>query len=249
MKGVGMGRLFQIAIAGLALQASFGPDRRQGLGVATMLLPAAGLWRSLEDRRRFLLRHLENFNTNPAMTGPLMGAVVRFEELAAAGDAEALARLIKLKRGLEGPFAAAGDRLLWVGMRSCAAVLGGIVGWMVGGAWAAFCFLVLYNLAHLGIRIGGVFWGYRHAEQVHELLRSRFLRVLTRVTDWVLLSGGLILASMVLVSTGAPGWSTPMVLAIGWGFGSRGDVRGTPVAAGGILVGLILAYGLGSQVP
>ncbi len=129
-----MVRLFQVAIAGLAFQASFGPDRRQGLGVGTMLAPAAGLWRTLEDRRRFLLRHLENFNTNPAMAGPLMGAVVRFEELAAAGDVEALERLIKLKRGLEGPFAAAGDRLLWVGIRSGAAVVGGIVGWMAGGS-------------------------------------------------------------------------------------------------------------------
>ena len=244
-----MARLFQVAIAGLAVQASFGPDRRQGLGVGTMLAPAADLWPTLEDRRRFLLRHLENFNTNPAMAGPLMGAVVRFEELAAAGDVEALERLIKLKRGLEGPFAAAGDRLLWVGIRSCAAVVGGIVGWMAGGAWAVFCFLVLYNIVHLGIRLGGVFWGYRHAEQVHELLRSPLILGLTRVSGWVLLTGGLVLASMVLVSTGAPRWSAPLVLVIGWGIGSRGDVRGTPVAAGGILVGLILAYGLGSEGP
>jgi len=194
-----MGRLLQVAIAGLALQASFGPDRRQGLGVGSMVAPVAGLWRTLDDRRRFLLRHLENFNTNPAMAGPLMGAIIRLEERAAAGDVQALERVIKVKRSLEGPFAATGDRLLWVGMRSCAAVVVGIVGWLVGGAWAAFCFLVLYNLVHLGIRLGGVFWGYHHALQVP--------------------------------------------------IGSRGDVRGTPVAAGGILVGLILAYGSGSQGP
>ena len=64
-----------------------------------------------------------------------------------------------------------------------------------------------------------------------------------------LLAAGLVLALITLSPPGGQRWVSPLVLAIGWGMGSRGDVRGNPVAVGGILVGLILAYWPGFEGP
>ena len=116
VRRIGPGTLWRVALGGLALQAAFGPDRRQGLGMGAALAPVARFLPE-EARSRFLACHLENYNTNPAMTGPLLGALVHLEEKGAGGDERAVQRAGKLKRGVEGPFASAGDALRWGGMR------------------------------------------------------------------------------------------------------------------------------------
>ena len=89
---VSRGMLTKVGAGLLFLQAAFNPERRQGIGVAAALAPVARLWKDRRDRRAFFLRHLENFNTNPAMAGPILGAVVRLEEDAATGNAAAAER-------------------------------------------------------------------------------------------------------------------------------------------------------------
>jgi PTS system mannose-specific IID component len=244
---IGPGTLWRVALGGLALQAAFGPDRRQGLGVGAALAPVARFLPE-EARSRFLACHLENYNTNPAMTGPLLGALVRLEEKGAGGDESAVHRAGKLKRGVEGPFASAGDALLWGGMRPGAALWGALAGWMTG-AWGVVVFLVLYNVVHLGLRLGGVFWGYQRGASVDEILRSSRFRGLTVGARRLVMTGAGALALLALGPEGGPGFVGLAGLGLGVFLGVRGFAHGTLLALGGILFGLILAYGLGSQTP
>ncbi len=245
------GLLARVAAGVLCLQASFNVQRRQGLGVAAALSPAARFWSGEEERRAFYRRHLENFNTNPAMAGPILGAVVRLEERAASGDAKALARVPRLKRALEGPFAAAGDAVLWSGTRPAAGHLGSAIALLAGG-WGAVAFLILYNAAHLGLRLGGVFWGYRRGEDVHRLLVSPRFRTAVAAVPTVVLAGAGLLGAVLLGPLGGsagPALLGGATMASGWFLGRRGFTRGTLLAVGAMIIGLTAAFILRNQTP
>jgi mannose/fructose/N-acetylgalactosamine-specific phosphotransferase system component IID len=203
---------------------------------------------STEARRRFLVRHLESFNTNPALAGPLLGALARLEEQGVQGDARAAARAQRLKGALEGPFAAQGDALLWAGSRPAAALLGGLLTWGVGIGWGPVFFLLAYNSVHLGFRVGGVFWGYRQGEAVHRLLRSPRLRWGIRAAQAATWSASLLLGAAVLSgSETGPGLLLVLGAGVGLVLGRRGFARGTLLAWGAMIAGLILALGFGIQ--
>jgi mannose/fructose/N-acetylgalactosamine-specific phosphotransferase system component IID len=237
------GLVARVAWGGLFLQAAYNPERRQALGVASALAPAAVLWPEPEARRRFLLRHLAMFNTNPAMAGPILGGVLRLEERAAAGDSVALDRVARLKKGLEGPFAAAGDALVWGGARPVAG-LGGSAIALLAGVWGAVFLLLVYNAVHLGLRVGGVFWGYRRGDDVHLLVRGRWFRRALSAAPWLVLIGGAA-AGIVALGPGAtrsgPALLGGIALLAGYAAGRRRVSRGTLVAIGAIIVGLVAA--------
>ena len=205
-------RLSLTALLGLFLQAAFNPDRRQGIGFGAALAPWARLHGDDAERRAFLERHVKAFNTNPAMAAPILGAVARLETRAAAGDAVAAKRVLQLKQGTEGPFAAAGDRLVWNGVRPLAGYLGLAAVFWAGG-WGVVLFLALYNLVHLGLRLGGVFWGFARGEQVHMLLRGRWLRRAQAVLPWLVLAAA-VLAAASAWSPGTAGGPAVLALAL-----------------------------------
>jgi len=232
----------------LVLQASYHTGRRQALGIAAAMASVGGVWRTSEDRRAFLLRHLEPMNTNPAMAGPLLGAMARLEERGASGDVEAVSRIGHLRRVLEGPLAATGDALFWAGLRPLAGLAGSAVAWQCG-ALGPIVFLVLYNAVHLPVRLGGVFWGYAKAEQVHELMRARWVKLLRYAVRW-----GIPLLGLCLVALGAsvqalPRWTVAPAAMAGVVLGSRNLVRGGLLAGGAIMVGLILSAVFANRLP
>lgn len=240
--------LARIAFWNLFLQASYHTGRRQSLGIAAAMASIRGLWPKPEDRRAFLLRHLEPMNTNPALAGPLLGAMARLEERAATGDAEAVSRTTHLRRVLEGPLAATGDALFWAGLRPLAGLAGSIIAWQ-SGAWGPIVFMALYNAVHLPVRLGGVFWGYAKAERIHELMRARWVKGLRFAVRW-----GVPLLGLCLVALGAsvaalPRWTVAPAAVAGVFLGSRSLVRGGLLAGGAIMVGLILSALFATNVP
>ena len=246
MRAVSPGTLFRVALQTLCLQAAFSNERRQGLGVAGALSPLARVWPESGDRSRFLLRHLENFNTNPAMAGPLLGAVCRLEEQAAAGEPGAVDTILRLKRGAEAPFASAGDTLVWGGVRPGAALWGGAIA-LLFGFWGPVVFLIVYNAVHLGLRLGGVFWGYAQGERVLQLIRSTWFRRGIKGAPWVMVTGALVMIGVVLGHRGGAEGLGIGALATGVFLGHRGYAHGTTLALGGMIVGLVLALILGSS--
>lgn len=231
--------LWSVALGVLAIQAAFSTERRQGLGVAAALSPLRRLF-AAEDGGRFLRRHAESFNTNPAFAGPLLGAVARLEERAAGGDVPAGEHARKVKSALEAPFAALGDAYLWNALRPALVLWGGLLAW-TAGFWGPVLFLVLYNGVHLGIRVGGVFWGYRQADRVQELLRTPWLRRGIRVGAWAVAAGVFGLALRAWAHPGIPGLLGLAGVAGGFILGRRGFTRGALLAVGGIIVGLVFS--------
>ena len=240
--------LARVAAWNLFLQASYDTGRRQALGIAAAMASLRHLWPQADDRRAFLLRHLEPMNTNPAMAGPLLGAMARLEERAAAGDTEALARVSHLRRVLEGPLAATGDGLFWAGLRPLSSLAGSILAWQAG-ALGPVLFLVAYNTVHLGVRLGGVFWGHAKGERIHELMRARWVKLLRFAVRW-----GIPLLGLSMIALGAsidavPRWTVAPAAVAGVFLGSRSVVRGGLLAGGAIMVGLILALVFTTHVP
>jgi mannose/fructose/N-acetylgalactosamine-specific phosphotransferase system component IID len=240
--------LGRVAWGSFFLQAAFNTERRQGVGFAAAMAPLARLFPDPEARARFLRRHGDSFNTNPGLAGVVLGAAARLEERGADGDAGALDRLRRLKQGLEAPLSAAGDRLLWGGMRPASA-LWGSAAVTAFGAGGSLLFLALYNAVHLGFRIGGVYWGYHAAERAASILRSPLLALLLAAIPWFLAGGGAVFGALALGGEGGAGLLGLATAAVGLFLGRRRIARGTALAAGGIILGLIAAFLSRTPVP
>ncbi len=103
--------------------------------------------------------HMEYFNTQPYLASYILGAVVRIEEdrvsgLTADGDVSGL------KAALMAPLGALGDSFFWGALKPLAAVVT-VALLMTGYWWAPLLFLVFYNVWHVGLRAGMLFWGYQ----------------------------------------------------------------------------------------
>ncbi len=124
--GSGTVTAFTLFLRGLFLQAGWNRERMQALGFTFALLPIAR-GRPPEEQGPFIRRHLGYVNTSPALSGLLLGAVTREEERILAEKVsaeEASARTTGIKRQLEGPLAALGDRTFWGWLRPICGVVG-----------------------------------------------------------------------------------------------------------------------------
>lgn len=157
---MGPAALAKVLLGSFFIQSAWNYKRMQALGFAAALAPAIReIYGDAPSRARALERHLDFFNTHPYMVSPLLGAVVRTEELAASGRADA-ALCTEMKRKVMGPYGAIGDMFFWGALRPLASLAGAaaVLAW---GAPGVVVFLVFYNAVHLAMRIGGFVAGYR----------------------------------------------------------------------------------------
>jgi mannose/fructose/N-acetylgalactosamine-specific phosphotransferase system component IID len=132
----------------------------QSIGFAYAIEPV--LRRFYPDPAAYELRlrlHMEYFNTQPYLASYILGAVIRIEEdrvsgLTADGDVSGL------KTALMAPLGALGDSFFWGALKPLAAVVA-VALLMTGYWWAPLLFLVFYNVWHVGLRAGMLFWGYQ----------------------------------------------------------------------------------------
>jgi|GEM_PF-2149388 len=152
------------------LQAAWNYNGQQNLGLAAALRPA------LEDihgsgtpaARQALERTLKPFNTHPYLSGPLLGILIKLEALGPAGGFPP-ERIERYKKALMAAFAAVGDAFFWNAMLPAAAVLG--IFWAVQARSVGVAvFLILFNLAHLGLRVVGFWLGYGRGLALTSLL-------------------------------------------------------------------------------
>ncbi|GAB4364009.1 MAG: hypothetical protein Kow00128_05300 [Deltaproteobacteria bacterium] len=144
----------------------------QNVGFAYCMLPAlrerhAG---SPEELLRALKRHLEFFNTHPAMAGVILGASVALEDRVGAGRADPRA-VGTFKVGLMGSLGAIGDSFFWGALKPMASVAGVILS-LVHPLLGIGALLLLYNLFHLRIRYRGFAAGARGEETAVRFLRE-----------------------------------------------------------------------------
>jgi phosphotransferase system HPr (HPr) family protein len=122
-------------------------------------------------------RHIEFFNTHPILGAMVLGAGVRLEESAAAGEIDP-ARVGAFKMGWMGSLGAIGDSFFWGSLRPMASVAGAILA-LVHPLLGIAALLVLYNLTHLAIRRRCFAAGMQGEEAAIEWLKRESLNVKT----------------------------------------------------------------------
>lgn len=167
----------------LFLQVTWNFERYLNYGFAFVLMPVLKkLYPAPEERAQALSRHLEYFNTHPYMASFILGAVIRMEEekqnLPRSRQKQKEEEISALKVGMMGPIAAMGDNLFWATIRPyCGLIAITLVlshAFQVKGQYwiIPLLFLVVFNVAHLGIRLTAFVQGYRQSDQVVLLLRK-----------------------------------------------------------------------------
>ena len=178
----------KIFLSSLFIQSSFNYRGMQNLGFAFSLLPLA---RRLQgDSKRlsaFLTRHLQLFNTHPYLSGPIIGSVARMEAINAEKGNEG-AEIVSFKNALMGPYAALGDSFFWGAMKPFASIFS-IVFALQKSLLAPLVFIMLYNPAHLWVRVRGFVEGYRRGKNGIDFIRSLNLPRLTTWVRWISLAG------------------------------------------------------------
>ncbi|MBU2550932.1 MAG: PTS system mannose/fructose/sorbose family transporter subunit IID [Proteobacteria bacterium] len=189
------------------LQAAWNNRGQQNLGLASALLPALEKIhsRGISDLTDALNRALKPFNTQPYMSGPVLGALIKVEEL---GPDQGFTpeRIDRFRNVLAAAFAAVGDAFFWNALLPAAAVTA--MFWSVLNEWIGLIvFLAFYNLAPLSIRIGGVWLGYRYGTGVVTVMERLALPVQAlRVRLFV--AGALgALGAWILVNVAPADWS------------------------------------------
>jgi PTS system mannose-specific IID component len=164
----------------------------QGLGFAYATAPLAEQGDAGNHGAQALLgRHMQRFNTHPYMAAPVIGAVTRFElENRSSETAE-------LKNALMGPYAALGDSFFWSALKPFSAAVAMCLA-VQGSFLAPVLFLLLFNPAHLWVRVRGFLEGWRRGRDGIEFISRLELPGKTRWLRWasaVVLGGLAVLAS------------------------------------------------------
>ncbi len=145
--------------------------------------------------------HLEYFNTQPYFASFILGAAIRLEQDRASAR-NAAADVSGLKAALMAPLGALGDSFFWGALKPMAAVAA--VSVAIVGSWLApFLFLILFNIWHIGLRLGMLFWGYSSGgDAVALMARYRFTKMARRFKVMSLAMLGGILGTIPLWNAG-----------------------------------------------
>ncbi|GAB4228151.1 MAG: hypothetical protein OHK0028_01570 [Deltaproteobacteria bacterium] len=161
------------------LQGCWNYEGMQNVGFAYAILPALREFYAgrPEDALKAVKRHLEFFNTQPALGAAILGATVRIEERVAGGEADPRA-IGTFKVGLMGSLGAIGDSFFWGALRPMASVAGALLALLHPLAGIS-ALLLLYNVTHLGIRLRCYRAGMEGPERVVAWLKEAALNVKT----------------------------------------------------------------------
>jgi mannose/fructose/N-acetylgalactosamine-specific phosphotransferase system component IID len=160
-------------------QGCWNYEGMQNVGFAYSILPALRhhYRERPEDLIKALKRHLEYFNTHPAMGGVILGATARMEERVASGEADPRA-IGTFKVGLMGSLGAIGDSYFWGALKPMASVAGAILS-LLHPVLGIAALLVLYNLSHVSVRLKGFAAGMEGEESAVRFLKGAGFTVRT----------------------------------------------------------------------
>lgn len=195
--------LRQVFWRSFAIQGAFNYERMQNLGYAYAMIPVIKkLYDNQEDQVKALHRHLEIFNTTPAVAPSIMGISAAMEEQNANNPDFDANSISAVKASLMGPLAGIGDSLFWGTFRVIAAGIG-ISFALQGNIFGPILFLLLYNVPHLFLRIAGLKYGYQVGVNSLERIQKEGLMdkimAITRTIGLIVVGG--MVATMLKVET------------------------------------------------
>jgi mannose/fructose/N-acetylgalactosamine-specific phosphotransferase system component IID len=226
------------------MQALWSPAGMQNLGLLYGLEPQLRrLYPSERDRREAQMRHLSYFNTNPYLSGFVLGLVARLEE--SPNDS----RIETLKKATGAALGAVGDASVWGALQPACAALAACFSafaWLRGWTGAAFVcaglYLAAFNIPTLWMRWRGLGLGYEHGESFPVAMQEWRWRDKAR---WLRRAGILLAvagpAALIVREAGFTGaqalFPAAAIVSFVW-LGIRGF-------SGAALYGLVLAAALG----
>ncbi|HRT70350.1 MAG TPA: PTS system mannose/fructose/sorbose family transporter subunit IID [Syntrophales bacterium] len=194
-------RMMNVFFRSFCIQSTWNFWRMQNLGFAFAMIPSIRTLSTDRDiRSRMLVRHLQMFNTNPYMSGPIIGSAMRLEEaLCSDGNNP---EVDQLKAALMAPYAAIGDSFFWGALRPLAAAVGVLLA--LKGFFIAFLApILIFNPFNLWVRLKGLVEGYRRGKEGIEFIRSMDLLGMARQLRWVSV---VFLAALALVVSSQTEW-------------------------------------------
>ncbi len=181
MAALGKSDLMRIMARSFYIQGTWNYERMLALGYCFCLAPfARRILKNDEDVRQFLQRNLGYFNTHPYMAGWVIGAALKIEEQAGAGDVTIQRE--RFKKRMSQFLGAIGDKLFWGLIKPLAALIGFGLAFFYQEV-GVVTFLVLHNVPHFYTRFKGVWQGYAKGfDIVKDLSLGRF----NQLADWLL---------------------------------------------------------------
>ncbi|HEY3488563.1 MAG TPA: PTS system mannose/fructose/sorbose family transporter subunit IID [Candidatus Deferrimicrobiaceae bacterium] len=161
------------------VQGCWNYEGMQNVGFAYSILPALKhIYADRpEDLTRAIKRHLEFFNTQPAMGSVILGAAVSLEQRVAAQEEDPRS-IGTFKVGLMGTLGAIGDAYFWGALKPLASVAGAILAF-IHPLLGIAALLAIYNFSHLIVRSRGFAAGIAGQEKAVEFLKGAGFKLRT----------------------------------------------------------------------
>jgi mannose PTS system EIID component len=158
-----------------AVQASWNYEILIGNGIGFCVEPALRLLpggAGGDAYRAALARQSQYFNAHPYLASFAVGALARAEL-----DGQPPARIERFRTAMCGPLGSVGDRLIWVGLLPVTS-FAALVAFGLGASplVCVLVFLVLYNVAHVALRLWGLQLGWERGLAVASALGHPILR-------------------------------------------------------------------------
>lgn len=181
------------------IQANWNYERMHNVGFAYVMAPIIRkLYKSEEDRKAALTRHLEFVNTHPYLNAPIIGVVLALEEEKANGAEIDDMAIQGVKVGMMGPLAGVGDPIFWGTLRP---VIGAFAASLAlsGNVLGPILFFLLWNVIRIAFMWYTQELGYKSGSEITKDLGGGILLKLT--------SGASILG-MFIMGVLVPRWTT-----------------------------------------
>ena len=157
------------------LQGSWNYERMQNGGWCYSIIPAIKkLYKSDEDRKSALKRHLEFYNTHPYLSSPVMGVTLAMAEERANGAPIEDKTINSVKVGMMGPLAGVGDPVFWFTARPIIGALGASMA-LTGNILGPILFFVLWNIIRMLFEWKSQEFGYRVGNEITKDLSGGLL--------------------------------------------------------------------------
>lgn len=177
------------------LGASLNFERMQSLGAYYSIVPALKKiykGKPKEERVEAIRRHLEFFNTNPYVYGPILGISMAMEENTKEEEKQSV---ISVRTGLMGPFAGLGDSLLAMTVVPIFMSIGSGLA-IEGNPIGPLLFFLLFSLVVWPIKYKGVFMGYEKGSEL--LTGSEGSTLLQRMSTMGNIVGNMVVGALIV---------------------------------------------------